>query len=106
MVLEDGVIRLKRKEENSWDESPWDVIIDLKEVAGYAGVRKKDKYNNTLRVDYPMSRAHKLLRFIVANGNRDDLLECESCFRKNERLYRCWRKCLDKSDVYIPGGKE
>ena len=44
MLLPDDCIKLKRKDENAWDETPWEMIIDLKQVVKISGVRVEDLY--------------------------------------------------------------
>ncbi len=92
MVMSDNCIRLKRKDENAWDETPWEMIIDLKQVVKISGVRTKDLYNGGSYVDYPIAKARKLIRFILDNGDPEDFARCEICFRKNKKLYKWWQK--------------
>ena len=103
MELPENIIRIKRKETNWWTETPWEMTIDLDQVAKRSGVREKDLYDGESYVVYPITRAKKLIRLILDNGTPEDFGKCEVCFRKNKKLYKWWKKYAEEHGCDFSG---
>ena len=83
---------MHRNEASFWDDTPWRMTIDLKELAFSAGKIVEDKYDGGKVLDYPMARARKLLKIIAENAGPEDLEKCNFWFKKNEKLNKWWQK--------------
>ena len=74
----------------------WKMTIDLKELAGSAGIRKPlvkadgQTYDEKV-VSVPMPRAKKLLKLIRQYGSDKDFENCDKYLRPNTKLYKHWR---------------
>ena len=97
MKVSDGVIKLHRKESNWWSETPWEMTVNLSQVTRWTGEKGEDNC-----VEYPVPKASKLIDIIIKNGDPEDLAECEKYFQKNKKLYRRWKKRLEKAGCAVP----
>lgn len=83
----------------------WEMIIDLKQLADSAGVRKKEAdgvytdprtgetevYKGAYYIDYSMAKAKKLLKLIRRYYRTEkDLEACDRYFSGNEKLMKAW----------------
>lgn len=79
-----------------WQSHVWNMTIDLRAVANYAGQRIKDEYDGTYYVEYPIPKARKLMKLILDHGTTEDIRACETYFKKNKKLYDAWCKEVEK----------
>ena len=79
-----------------WQSHVWNMTIDLRAVANYAGQRIKDEYGGTYHVGYPIPKARKLMKLILDHGTPEDICACYTYFKKNKKLYDAWCKEVEK----------
>ena len=78
------------------DGGRWRMIIDLKELAGSAGIRKNlvgangIKFTETV-VSVPLPRAKKLVDLIARYAPMEEARKLDTYLRPNTKLYRYWR---------------
>ena len=99
--MDDYVIRIWNSESVG---HTWVMIIDLKELADSAGIRKKEKdgiytdprtgetevYKGSWYTDYSMTKAKKLLKLIWQYGTDKDREACDRYLAGNAKLYKAW----------------
>lgn len=79
----------------------WKMTIDLKELAGSAGIRKNlvkadgHTYDEKV-VSVPMARARRLLQLIRQYGTGKDFERCDEYLMANTRLYKHWRELCER----------
>ena len=78
------------------DGSRWRMIIDLKELAASAGIRKNLVGANDIKftekvVSVPLPRAKKLVDLIVRYAPMEEARKLDTYLRPNTKLYRYWR---------------
>lgn len=87
--MDDYIIELS--EQDYYAGANWEMRLNLKEIAFLAGKRCTDRYVGKGMVDFPMTRAKKLLRLILKHGTEEDLAKCDKYFATNRRLFKYWR---------------
>ncbi len=93
---DDHLLRITYSE--SWGEVHGEALIDLREIAGAAGVRKKEQYfdRQTQKVvsgtyvDMSLAQARKMCRLIARYAEPGDLDKVTAYFMGNEKLSRIW----------------
>ena len=84
----------------------WNMVIDLKELAASAGVRKKEPdgiykdpktgetevYKGSYYTDYAMTKAKKLLKLIWQYGRPEDFGKVDTYLEPNAKLHKYWRE--------------
>ena len=73
------------------DGGRWHMIIDLKELAGSAGIRKKRPGYDEKVVSVPLPRAKKLVDLIARYAPMEEARKLDTYLRPNTKLYRYWR---------------
>lgn len=86
--MDDYVIRIWNSESVG---HTWVMIIDLKELADSAGIRKSRPGYSEKLVSVPLSRAKKLLKLIWQYGTDKDREACDRYLAGNAKLYKAWR---------------
>ena len=98
--MDDHIIRI-----GTVCDGHWNMVIDLKELAASAGVRKKEKdgiytdpktgetevYKGAYYTDYVMPKAKKLLKLIWQYGRESDLEKVGRYLAPNAKLHKYWR---------------
>lgn len=90
--MDDNIIILTNA--GRWSTTSWKMVINLEEVVKCAGKRVKDKYNGGSFVDYPLTRARKLIQLIAEYGTKEDFWKCDFWFRKHPKLWEYWTKIM------------
>lgn len=100
--MDDHIIRI-----GTVCDGHWNMVIDLRELAASAGVRKKEKdgvytdprtgetevYKGSYYTDYTMTKAKKLLRLIRQYYRTEaDLEKVDEYLKPNAKLYKYWRE--------------
>lgn len=72
------------------------MTVDLKELAGSAGIRKErvkapGQYYDEKVVSVPMPRAKKLVDLIVQYATMEQTRRLEKYLKPNAKLYKYWR---------------
>lgn len=79
------------------DGGRWRMTIDLKELAGSAGIRKNlvgangIKFTETV-VSVPLPRAEKLVDLIARYAPMDEARKLSTYLKPNAKLYKYWRE--------------
>ena len=78
------------------DGGRWHMTIDLKELAGSAGIRKNlvkapgQTFDEKV-VSVPLPRAKKLVDLIARYAPMEEARKLDTYLRPNTKLYRYWR---------------
>ena len=86
------------------DGGRWRMTIDLKELAGSAGIRKNLVGANGIKftekvVSVPLPRAKKLVDLIARYALMEEARKLDTYLKPNRKLYKYWREKY--ADYYV-----
>ena len=103
--MDDHILRIEYHED--WGEVHGEILIDLKEIADAAGVKKSVRYYDRTEsrwyqgtyVDMPLNQARKMCKLIARLASPEARDRVTAYFKENEKLSKIWADALAKETV-------
>ena len=103
--MDDHILKIDYTED--WGAVHGSILVDLREIAGAAGVRKTAEYFDNIAcrmvrepyTDMPMTQARKICRLIARLARPEDRDRVTAYFMRNAKLSKVWAEALAKEAV-------